>query len=176
MLIKLLPAVPELYLRLALTYEAISQAGRPANMVVRFSHIPGFRASHHWFAIFLEELLPRLIDRLDSNNRIKKSKCFIWRLGARMPLFLSLSCSGSFFLQSQPQIHPTQLDRPPGLAALVGHAPNRRHEHFRAALSCFAPSFTTCATSVSRSRSFWTAPPLSAASPRISRSIYERSN
>src|SRR5215469_10751898 len=43
MLLKLLPADPELYLRLALTYEAISQAGRPANMVVRFSHIPGFR-------------------------------------------------------------------------------------------------------------------------------------
>ncbi len=56
MLIKLLPADPELYLRLALTYEAISQAGRPANMVVRFSHIPGFRGSHHWLAIFLEEL------------------------------------------------------------------------------------------------------------------------
>ena len=94
MLIKLLPAVPELYLRLALTYEAISQAGRPANMVVRFSHIPGFRASHHGFAIFLEEPLPRLIDRLDSNNRIKKSKCFIWcRLGARGPFFLSLSCA-----------------------------------------------------------------------------------
>ena len=68
MLIKLLPAVPELYLRLALTYEAISQAGRPANMVVRFSHIPGFRASHHGFAIFLEEPLPRLIDRLPRNS------------------------------------------------------------------------------------------------------------
>ena len=34
------------------------------------------------------------IDRLDSNNRVKKSKCFIWcRLGTRGPFFLSLSCT-----------------------------------------------------------------------------------
>ena len=33
-------------------------------------------------------------DRLDSNYKIKKSKCFIWcRLGARGPFFLSLSCT-----------------------------------------------------------------------------------
>jgi hypothetical protein len=55
-LLKLLPEDPELFLRLALTYEAVSQAGRPANMVVRFSHIPGFRGAHHWLGIFLEEL------------------------------------------------------------------------------------------------------------------------
>jgi hypothetical protein len=36
---------------------------------------------------------PRFTERLDSNNRIKKSKCFIWcRLGAREPFFLSLCC------------------------------------------------------------------------------------
>lgn len=56
MLLKLFPQDPELYLRLALAYEAISQAGRPANMVVRFSHIPGFRGAHNWLALFLEEL------------------------------------------------------------------------------------------------------------------------
>jgi fido (protein-threonine AMPylation protein) len=61
-----------------------------------------------------------------------------------------------------------QLDRPPGLAALVGHAPNRRHEHFRAALSCFAPSFTTCATSVSRSRSFGRPPTFGSVSSHFS--------
>jgi hypothetical protein len=33
-------------------------------------------------------------ERLDSDNKIKKSKCFIWyRLGARGPFFLSLSCT-----------------------------------------------------------------------------------
>src|SRR5262249_49276738 len=26
------------------------------NMVVRFSHIPGFQGAHHWLAVFLEEL------------------------------------------------------------------------------------------------------------------------
>jgi hypothetical protein len=56
MLLKVLPEDPELYLRLALAYEAISQAGRPANMVVRYSHIPGFRGAHHWLGVFLEEL------------------------------------------------------------------------------------------------------------------------
>src|SRR5262249_52266614 len=39
MLLKVLPEDPQLYLRLALAYEAISQAGRPANMAVRYSHI-----------------------------------------------------------------------------------------------------------------------------------------
>ena len=56
MLLKLFPQDPELYLRLALAYAAISQAGRPANMVVRFSHIPGFPGAHNWLALFLEEL------------------------------------------------------------------------------------------------------------------------
>ncbi|HKW33416.1 MAG TPA: DUF4132 domain-containing protein [Candidatus Acidoferrum sp.] len=56
MLVKLFPQDPELYLRLALAYEAISQAGRPANVVVRFSHIPGFRGANNWLALFLEEL------------------------------------------------------------------------------------------------------------------------
>lgn len=56
MLLKLFPQDPELYLRLALTYEAISQGGRPANMAVRFSHIPGFRGANHWLALFLEQL------------------------------------------------------------------------------------------------------------------------
>ena len=55
MLLKLFPEDPELYLRLALTYEAISQAGRPANMVVRFSHIPGFRGAYNWVALCFEE-------------------------------------------------------------------------------------------------------------------------
>src|SRR5215469_5566960 len=55
-LLKLLPVDPELYLRLALAYEAVSQAGRPANLVVRFSHIPGFRGAHNWLGVFLEEL------------------------------------------------------------------------------------------------------------------------
>ena len=33
-------------------------------------------------------------DRLDSNNKIKKTKCFIWRrLGSRKPFFLSLRCT-----------------------------------------------------------------------------------
>jgi hypothetical protein len=57
-LLKVLPEDPELYLRLALAYEAILQAGRPANMVVRYSHIPGFRGAHHWLGVFLEELAP----------------------------------------------------------------------------------------------------------------------
>ena len=36
----------------------------------------------------------RRTPRLDSNNRIKKFKCFIWcRIEAREPLFLSLSCT-----------------------------------------------------------------------------------
>ncbi len=35
-----------------------------------------------------------MIDLLDSNNGIKKSKCFIWcRLQARNAFFLSLSCT-----------------------------------------------------------------------------------
>jgi serine/threonine protein kinase len=35
-----------------------------------------------------------LIDCLDSNKKLKKSKCFIWcRIEAREPLFLSLSCT-----------------------------------------------------------------------------------
>ena len=55
-LLKVLPEEPELYVRLALAYEAISQAGRPANMVVRVSHIPGFHGAHHWLGIFIEEL------------------------------------------------------------------------------------------------------------------------
>src|SRR5215510_10075509 len=55
-LLKVLPEDPELYLRLALAYGAISQAGRSANTVVRFSHIPGFQGAHHWLAVFLEEL------------------------------------------------------------------------------------------------------------------------
>jgi hypothetical protein len=38
--------------------------------------------------------LPRFIDRLDSNKKLKKSKCFIQcRLGTRKPFFLSLSCT-----------------------------------------------------------------------------------
>ena len=37
---------------------------------------------------------PRFTDRLDSNKKLKKSKCFIWcRIEAREPLFLSLSCT-----------------------------------------------------------------------------------
>lgn len=55
-LLKLLPGDPELYLRLALAYEAISQAGRPAFVGPRFSHIPGFHGAHLWLAVFLKEL------------------------------------------------------------------------------------------------------------------------
>jgi Domain of unknown function (DUF4132) len=55
-LLKVLPEDPELFLRLALSYEAISQAGRPANMVVGSFHIPGFRGAHRWLGLFLEEL------------------------------------------------------------------------------------------------------------------------
>jgi hypothetical protein len=46
-----------------------------------------------------------LIDCLDSNHKIKKSKCFIWcRLGARKPFFLSLSCT-EFVPNSQSTQH-----------------------------------------------------------------------
>jgi len=55
-LLKLFPEDPELYLRLALAYEAILHAGRPSNVVVQYSRVPGFRGSHEWLAIFLEEL------------------------------------------------------------------------------------------------------------------------
>src|SRR5262249_2308540 len=55
-LLKVLPEDPELYLRLALSYEAISQVGRPANAIVHFSQIPGFRGAHYWLGLFLEQL------------------------------------------------------------------------------------------------------------------------
>jgi hypothetical protein len=37
---------------------------------------------------------PTRLDLLDSNNKIKKTKCFMWcRLGTRNPFFLSLGCT-----------------------------------------------------------------------------------
>jgi HEAT repeat protein len=55
-LLKVLPEDPELYLRLALAYSAISQANRTGSMAAHFSHIPGFHGAHRWLAVFLEEL------------------------------------------------------------------------------------------------------------------------
>lgn len=55
-LLKVFPHDAELYLRLALAYEAISQAGYPTNFVRPSSSIPGFQGSHRWLSTFLEEL------------------------------------------------------------------------------------------------------------------------
>jgi len=51
-LLKLLPEDPELYLRLALVYEAASQAAYSS----QYSPIPGFGAAHRWLYAFLAEL------------------------------------------------------------------------------------------------------------------------
>jgi hypothetical protein len=55
-LLKVLPEDPEIYLRLALAYDAISQAGHPAYMTSHVSQIPGFWGAHRWLGIFLKEL------------------------------------------------------------------------------------------------------------------------
>src|SRR5260370_41994388 len=51
-LLKLLPEDPELYVRLALVYEAASQAAYSS----QYSPIPGFGAAHRWLYAFLAEL------------------------------------------------------------------------------------------------------------------------
>jgi hypothetical protein len=51
----------------------------------------GFRA---YRLLVLWSKVANRFDRLDSNKKLKKSKCFIWcRIEAREPLFLSLSCT-----------------------------------------------------------------------------------
>ena len=91
------------------------------------------------------------IDRLDSNNKIKKSKCLIWRrLETRGPFFLAFSCAeflpnspSSSFISAQTWVYGTsvklvyvvrnhrfRIDHS-GVGAVVGVFPASNHNDLR---------------------------------------------